>query len=168
MREARGSIPRSSILSFCLCSFYKPWTLTVLYSTLIREMDALTSTLSSLLQLLKSSHPRRGEEGRQLAQDLFPLCYDLPDEQLDLSLSSLFSPESGILVFVKQVADLDEFSDALESSFKFLIAFLKRLEDRASSYSPDLRETALSVFSRARLGKVSLPLVLPNQFIIKP
>ena len=118
-------------------------------------MDALTSTLSSLLLTPKSSHPRRGEEARQLAQDLFPLCYDLPDEQLDLSLSSLFSPGAGILQFTKQVADLDEFSEALEATFKFLIAFVKRLESRASAYSPDVREAALSVFSRARLGKVS-------------
>ena len=118
-------------------------------------MDALSSTLSSLLLLLKSSHPRRGEEARQLVQDLFPLCYDLPDEQLDMSLSSLFS-DTGILSFMRQVADLDEFSDALEAAFKFLIAFVKRLETRASDYSPDLRETALSVFSRARLGKVCL------------
>ena len=118
-------------------------------------MDALSGTLSSLLLLLKSSHPRRGDEARQLVQDLFPLCYDLPDDQLDLSLSILFS-DSGILPFVRQVADLDEFSESLEAAFRFLIAFVKRLGERASDYSPDLRETALSVFSRARLGKVCL------------
>ena len=129
-------------------------------------MDALSSTLSSLLLLLKSSHPRRGDEARQLVQDLFPLCYDLPDEQLDLSLSSLFS-QSGLLPFMKQVADLDEFSETLEAAFRFLIVFVKRLGERASAYSPDLRETAVSVFTRARLGKVCLLLVYINNLFAK-
>ncbi|XP_004615434.2 DNA-dependent protein kinase catalytic subunit [Sorex araneus] len=75
---------------------------------------------------------------------------------LALQTSLIFSKEFGLLVFVRNSLNIEEFRDCREEILKFLCIFVEKIGQKITSYSLDIKNACTSVYTKDRAAKCKI------------
>ncbi|XP_055968392.1 DNA-dependent protein kinase catalytic subunit [Sorex fumeus] len=76
---------------------------------------------------------------------------------LALQTSLIFSKEFGLIVFVRNSLNIEEFRDCREEILKFLCIFVEKIGQKITPYSLDIKNACTSVYTKDKAAKCKIP-----------
>ncbi|XP_063779765.1 DNA-dependent protein kinase catalytic subunit [Pseudophryne corroboree] len=127
------------------------------------EPAAPVESASGVLGSLHQLHRLLGSGDTGLSCDAaFGLLRSLGEEcvvsaqgssQQDLNTSLVFSKEFGLLVFIRNSLNSEEFRDCREEALKFLCTFLVKIDRKVQPYALDIKSVCMIAYTKEKYAK---------------
>ncbi|XP_074056019.1 DNA-dependent protein kinase catalytic subunit isoform X1 [Macrotis lagotis] len=76
---------------------------------------------------------------------------------LALQTSLIFSKDFGLLIFIRESLNIEEFRDCREEALKFLCVFLEKIGQKIEPYSLGIKNLCTSVYTKDKAAKCKIP-----------
>ncbi|XP_052262779.1 DNA-dependent protein kinase catalytic subunit-like isoform X1 [Dreissena polymorpha] len=118
-------------------------------------MAARVETSLRCLHDTLGDNAARKDQTHAIVSDLEQICiHELNENGIDIVCSTLFDKEYGVVKFLSKAVTDDELQGCKAKLLEFLSLFLDKYGKKVLPYAVDLKDVAITLFSRDRYAKV--------------